>query len=109
MKVERKFENNLCAHTLKVFKTQEPTFLQCLMSIDTWKFETTLKAPCIYPLVSIKFDLFLCYSIFVLSTIEWCIFIQTLKVLAIKKANIVDRKPLLKVKRLELGMAKCTL
>jgi len=72
------------------------------------EFEASLKALCIPPLDLTKFDLLLCSSRFVLSTIEWCICIQVLKVLTIEEAKLVNRKPLPKVERLELGTTKCT-
>jgi len=73
--MESKFENSICAYTIDIYTTRKvsPTFLKCSMNIDTWEFEASLKALCIPPLNSTKFDLLLCFSRFVLSTIEWCI------------------------------------
>ncbi len=49
MKVENKFEHSICALTIEIYTIRNvcPTFMQCLMGIDTWKFEATLKALCI--------------------------------------------------------------
>jgi hypothetical protein len=103
LKVESKFENNICAHTKEIYTTRKvsPTFLQCSMSIDTWEFETILKAFRILHLDSTKFDLLLYSFRSLLSTIKWHICIQALKVLAIEEAKPRNKNPLPKVKRLE--------
>ncbi len=104
MKVESKFENNICAHTLEIYTTRKvsPTFLQCLTSINTWEFETILKAFRILPLDSTKFDLLFYSSRYIYCQQVNDIFaFKHWRCLAIEEAKPMNKKPLPKVKRLE--------
>jgi hypothetical protein len=69
--VERNFENNICAHTINLHhKKGVPHFPIMFDEHYRKEFEASLKALHIPPPDSTKFDLRLCSSRFVLSTIE---------------------------------------
>jgi hypothetical protein len=89
--VENKFEHNICAHTIEIYKGV-PHFPAMFDEHKHLRIYATLKALHIRLSNLTKFDLLLCSSRFILATIEWCICIQALKMPAIEKAKLVSKK-----------------